>query len=197
MPTAEQSSEFLLRRPLFSWTRIKGESDVQGGGGNGSITEGGGGGTNGGSTEGARRRSARRRSSSRLSKNRCTWWGTRHCSRRHISLRTARGRSRWQVSASAARQSTRSFRPRVSDRVSVVLTVPAQPAQEFADILFSLRRDPFDPAFFKATITFPNAFVASNNVCKQICCQVRPHCSWLPAAPSELLHPRDRPIPRG
>ena len=91
----------------------------------------------------------------------------------------------------------RSSRPRVSDPVSVVLTVPAQPAQEFADILFSLRRDPFDPAFFKATITFPNAFVASNNVCKQICCQVRPHCSWLPAAPSELLHPRDRPIPRG
>ena len=91
----------------------------------------------------------------------------------------------------------RSSRPRVSDRVSVVLTVPAQPAQEFADILFSLRRDPFDPAFFKATITFPNALVASNNVGKQICCQVRPHCSWLPAAPSELLHPRDRPIPRG
>ena len=36
----------------------------------------------------------------------------------------------------------RSSRPRVSDRVSVVLTVPAQPAQEFVDILFSLRRDP-------------------------------------------------------
>ena len=30
----------MLRRPRFSWTRIKGESDVQGGRGNGSVEEG-------------------------------------------------------------------------------------------------------------------------------------------------------------
>ena len=63
----------------------------------------------------------------------------------------------------------------------------------------SKKRSPstqFDPAFFNPAITFPNVFVASNNVCKRICCQVRPHRSWLPAAPSELLHQRGRPIPR-
>ena len=31
-----------LRRPQFSWTRIKGESDVKGGGGHGSVEEGAG-----------------------------------------------------------------------------------------------------------------------------------------------------------
>jgi hypothetical protein len=38
-----------LKRPRFSWTRIWGECDVQGGGGNGSIEEGEGFGANGGS----------------------------------------------------------------------------------------------------------------------------------------------------
>ena len=32
--------EHRLLRPRFSWTRIKGESDVQGGSGNGSVEEG-------------------------------------------------------------------------------------------------------------------------------------------------------------
>ena len=31
-----------LRRPQFSWTRIKGESNVHGGGGNGSVKDGDG-----------------------------------------------------------------------------------------------------------------------------------------------------------
>ena len=48
-------------RPRFSWTRIKGESDVQGGSGNGSVEEGAGSrvGADGGSPEGER--SPRRR----------------------------------------------------------------------------------------------------------------------------------------
>ena len=44
-----------LKRPRFSWTRIKGESNVQGGGGNGSVERRGTGrriGTDGGSPEG-------------------------------------------------------------------------------------------------------------------------------------------------
>ena len=42
-------------RPRFSWTRIKGESDVQGGSGNGSVEEGEGSwvGADGGSPEGS------------------------------------------------------------------------------------------------------------------------------------------------
>ena len=50
-----------LKRPQFSWTLIRGESNVQGGGGNGSIEEraGEGVGGDGGSPEGDR--SARRR----------------------------------------------------------------------------------------------------------------------------------------
>ena len=36
------ASEFRILRPRFSWTRIKGESDVQGGSGNGSVEEGAG-----------------------------------------------------------------------------------------------------------------------------------------------------------
>ena len=45
----------MLKRPRFSWTRIKGESNVQGGGGNGSVEGRGTGrgiGTDGGSPEG-------------------------------------------------------------------------------------------------------------------------------------------------
>ena len=38
-----------IKRPRFPWTRIRGECDVQGGGGNGSIEEGEGFGANGGS----------------------------------------------------------------------------------------------------------------------------------------------------
>ena len=53
--------QYLLKRPQFSWTLIRGESNVQGGGGNGSIEEraGEGVGGDGGSPEGDR--SARRR----------------------------------------------------------------------------------------------------------------------------------------
>ena len=52
----------LLRRPQFSWTRIKGESDVKGGGGHGSVEEGAGSGVgaDGGSPEGERSRRRRR-----------------------------------------------------------------------------------------------------------------------------------------
>ena len=52
---------FRVKRPQFSWTLIRGESNVQGGGGNGSIEEraGEGVGGDGGSPEGDR--SARRR----------------------------------------------------------------------------------------------------------------------------------------
>ena len=51
-----------LRRPQFSWTRIKGESDVKGGGGHGSVEEGAGSGVgaDGGSPEGERSRRRRR-----------------------------------------------------------------------------------------------------------------------------------------
>ena len=35
-------TRLMLLRPRFSWTRIKGESDVQGGSGNGSVEEGAG-----------------------------------------------------------------------------------------------------------------------------------------------------------
>ena len=51
-----------LLRPRFSWTRIKGESDVQGGSGNGSVEEGEGSwvGADGGSPEGERSRRRRR-----------------------------------------------------------------------------------------------------------------------------------------
>ena len=54
-----------MRRPRFSWTRIKGESDVQGGGEHGSVKEREGTwvGADGGSPEGdwsARRRRGRR-----------------------------------------------------------------------------------------------------------------------------------------
>ena len=54
-------AEVSLKRPQFSWTLIRGESNVQGGGGNGSIEEraGEGVGGDGGSPEGDR--SARRR----------------------------------------------------------------------------------------------------------------------------------------
>ena len=50
------------RRPQFSWTRIKGESDVKGGGGHGSVEEGAGSGVgaDGGSPEGERSRRRRR-----------------------------------------------------------------------------------------------------------------------------------------
>ena len=53
--------EMFVKRPQFSWTLIRGESNVQGGGGNGSIEEraGEGVGGDGGSPEGDR--SARRR----------------------------------------------------------------------------------------------------------------------------------------
>ena len=51
-----------LRRPRFSWTRIRGESDVEGGGGHGSVEEGAGSGVgaDGGSPEGERSRRRRR-----------------------------------------------------------------------------------------------------------------------------------------
>ena len=51
-----------VRRPQFSWTRIKGESDVKGGGGHGSVEEGAGSGVgaDGGSPEGERSRRRRR-----------------------------------------------------------------------------------------------------------------------------------------
>ena len=51
-----------LRRPQFSWTRIKGESDVEGGGGHGWSEEGeeSGVGADGGSPEGDRSRRRRR-----------------------------------------------------------------------------------------------------------------------------------------
>ena len=54
-------TEGILKRPQFSWTLIRGESNIQGGGGNGSIEEraGEGVGGDGGSPEGDR--SARRR----------------------------------------------------------------------------------------------------------------------------------------
>ena len=58
----EGAADFMvLKRPQFSWTLIRGESNVQGGGGNGSIEEraGEGVGGDGGSPEGDR--SARRR----------------------------------------------------------------------------------------------------------------------------------------
>ena len=56
------SNEVEVRRPRFSWTRIKGESDVQGGRGNGSVEEGEGTwvGSDGGSPEGDRSPSRRR-----------------------------------------------------------------------------------------------------------------------------------------
>ena len=38
-PERAASSAFVLKRPQFSWTLIRGESNVQGGGGNGSIEE--------------------------------------------------------------------------------------------------------------------------------------------------------------
>ncbi len=41
-PRANSGPLTLLLRPRFSWTRIKGESDVQGGSGNGSVEEGAG-----------------------------------------------------------------------------------------------------------------------------------------------------------
>ena len=40
--TPVQSSLNQVRRPQFSWTRIKGESDVKGGGGHGWVEEGAG-----------------------------------------------------------------------------------------------------------------------------------------------------------
>ena len=48
-----QNKQLRLKRPRFSWTRIKGESDVQGGGENGSV-EGRGTGRGGGSPKGDR-----------------------------------------------------------------------------------------------------------------------------------------------
>ena len=58
---AHEEVWFSIKRPQFSWTLIRGESNVQGGGGNGSIEEraGEGVGGDGGSPEGDR--SARRR----------------------------------------------------------------------------------------------------------------------------------------
>ena len=58
---ARPNRQILIKRPQFSWTLIRGESNVQGGGGNGSIEEraGEGVGGDGGSPEGDR--SARRR----------------------------------------------------------------------------------------------------------------------------------------
>ena len=52
----------LVRRPQFSWTRIRGESDVEGGGGHGWSEEGeeSGVGADGGSPEGERSRRRRR-----------------------------------------------------------------------------------------------------------------------------------------
>ena len=56
----EANNDVIIKRPQFSWTLIRGESNVQGGGGNGSIEEraGEGVGGDGGSPEGDR--SARR-----------------------------------------------------------------------------------------------------------------------------------------
>ena len=53
----------VIWRPRFSWTRIKGESDVQGGRGNGSVeaSEGSGIGADGGSPKGDRSRRRRLR----------------------------------------------------------------------------------------------------------------------------------------
>ena len=53
---------FVLRRPQFSWTRIRGESDVKGGGGYGWVeaSAGSGVGADGGSPEGDRSRRRRR-----------------------------------------------------------------------------------------------------------------------------------------
>ena len=52
----------IVRRPQFSWTRIKGESDVKGGGGHGWVeaSAGSGVGADGGSPEGERSRRRRR-----------------------------------------------------------------------------------------------------------------------------------------
>ena len=54
--------ELLLRRPQFSWTRIKGESDVKGGGGHGWVEASAGSwvGADGGSPEGERSQRRRR-----------------------------------------------------------------------------------------------------------------------------------------
>ena len=58
----QQQQQHPVRRPQFSWTRIKGESDVKGGGGHGSVEEGAGSGVgaDGGSPEGERSRRRRR-----------------------------------------------------------------------------------------------------------------------------------------
>ena len=56
------TTEFVTEAPQFSWTRIKGESDVEGGGGHGWSEEGeeSGVGADGGSPEGDRSRRRRR-----------------------------------------------------------------------------------------------------------------------------------------
>ena len=58
----QRAAELELRRPQFSWTRIKGESDVKGGGGHGWVeaSAGSGVGADGGSPEGERSRRRRR-----------------------------------------------------------------------------------------------------------------------------------------
>ena len=58
----EAREQYELRRPQFSWTRIRGESDVKGGGGHGWVeaSAGSGVGADGGSPEGDRSRRRRR-----------------------------------------------------------------------------------------------------------------------------------------
>ncbi len=80
-----------VRRPRFSWTRIKGESDVQGGRGNGSVEEGEGSwvGADGGSPEGERSR-----------RRRCGGWGGGLGTRAAVEREPETGRG----SAAAARR---------------------------------------------------------------------------------------------
>ena len=61
-PERDDTVELNLRRPQFSWTRIRGESDVEGGGRHGSVEEGAGScvGADGGSPEGDWSRRRRR-----------------------------------------------------------------------------------------------------------------------------------------
>ena len=83
-----------LLRPRFSWTRIKGESDVQGGSGNGSVEEGAGSwvGADGGSPKGDRSR-----------RRRCGGWGPGLGARAAVECEPEAGRG----AAAAVRRVTR------------------------------------------------------------------------------------------
>ena len=97
-PEAEDCEEGVpqpsVRRPQFSWTRIKGESDVQGGSGNGSVEEGAGSwvGADGGSPKGDRSR-----------RRRCGGWGPGLGARAAVECEPEAGRG----AAAAVRRVTR------------------------------------------------------------------------------------------